>query len=160
MQYHCEYYILLLRRLLWGGNCMISEKIKCIREQHGLTQSELARKLGITRSSVNAWEMGVSVPSTQYLVELSGLFKVSTDYLLGITTFSSLSTEGLSEEDIQIVYSVICHLRTMRKKIKHWIHCTVYNRLLINRWWGGFSKQWKSIYLFRLLGPPPIPVSR
>lgn len=97
---------------------MVSEKIKRIREQHGLSQTELARKLGITRSSVNAWEMGISVPSTQYLVELSELFKVSTDYLLGITTFSSLSTEGLSEDDIQVVYSVICHLRTMRAKIK------------------------------------------
>ena len=96
---------------------MISERIKNLREQHGLTQSELARKLGITRSSVNAWEMGVSVPSTQYLVELSELFQVSTDYLLGIAPFSSLSTDGLSEEDIQLVYSVICHLRTMRRKL-------------------------------------------
>ena len=50
-----------------------------------MTQTELAKKLGITRSSVNAWEMGISVPSTQYIIELSLLYKVSTDYLLGRT---------------------------------------------------------------------------
>ena len=48
---------------------MISDKIKILREQKGLTQAALAKKLGITRSSVNAWEMGISVPSTQYVVE-------------------------------------------------------------------------------------------
>ena len=48
-----------------------------------MTQAELAKKLGITRSSVNAWEMGISVPSTQYIVELALLYNVSTDYLLG-----------------------------------------------------------------------------
>ena len=47
---------------------MVAEKIKHLREQQGLTQAELSKRLGITRSSVNAWEMGISVPSTQYLV--------------------------------------------------------------------------------------------
>lgn len=65
---------------------MVADRIKAIREQRGLTQADLAKQLGITRSSVNAWEQGISVPSTQYIVELAGLFKVSTDYLLGIDT--------------------------------------------------------------------------
>ena len=55
---------------------MIADRIKQLREQLGLTQSELAKRLGITRSSVNAWEQGISVPSTQFIVELSGLFHV------------------------------------------------------------------------------------
>lgn len=41
---------------------MIDQKIKILREKRGITQSELAKKLGITRSGVNAWEMGISVP--------------------------------------------------------------------------------------------------
>ena len=53
---------------------MIAERVKCLREKQGLTQAELAKQLGITRSSVNAWEMGISVPSTQYVVELANLF--------------------------------------------------------------------------------------
>ena len=68
---------------------MIAEKIKSLRQQDSLTQAELAKRLGITRSSVNAWEMGISAPSTQYLVELANIFKVSVDYLLGIDTSCS-----------------------------------------------------------------------
>ncbi|MDY4231508.1 MAG: helix-turn-helix transcriptional regulator [Candidatus Faecousia sp.] len=47
---------------------MIAERIAALREQRHLTQAELAKRLGVTRSSVNAWELGISVPSTQYLV--------------------------------------------------------------------------------------------
>lgn len=61
---------------------MVGEQIRNAREKNGLTQSALAKKLGISRSAVNAWELGVSVPSAQYLVELSKLFKVSTDLFL------------------------------------------------------------------------------
>ena len=52
-------------------NSMIADKIKFLREEKGMTQADLAKQLGITRSSVNAWEMGISTPSTQYLLELS-----------------------------------------------------------------------------------------
>ena len=90
---------------------MIAESIKVLRENREMTQTDLAKYLGITRSSVNAWEMGISVPSTQYIVELAKLFKVSTDYLLGIEKTATVSVAGLSEKDIQIVDSLVEHLR-------------------------------------------------
>ena len=90
---------------------MIAESIKILRENREMTQTELARYLGITRSSVNAWELGISVPSTQYIVELAKLFKVSTDYLLGLEKTATVSVVGLSEKDIQIVDSLVEHLR-------------------------------------------------
>lgn len=91
---------------------MISEKIKFLREQKELTQSDLAKKLNITRSSVNAWEMGISVPSTQYIVELANLFSVSTDYLLGVEKTSTIDIAGLTEKDVEIIYSLVEHLKT------------------------------------------------
>lgn len=90
---------------------MIECRIKTLRENAKMTQAELARKLGITRSSVNAWEMGISVPSTQYLVELAELFQVSTDYLLGIKRTTSLDMAGLTEDDIAIVHQLVSHLK-------------------------------------------------
>lgn len=90
---------------------MIAERIKELREQKLFTQAELARKLGITRSSVNAWEMGISVPSTQYIVELSNVFGVSTDYLLCVDKSATIDVTGLSEKDIQLVYKIINHLK-------------------------------------------------
>lgn len=90
---------------------MIADRIKSLRENQNKTQSELAKQLGITRSSVNAWEMGISVPSTQYVVELANIFKVSTDYLLGVDTTSSISVAGLTEKDVEIVNTLILHLK-------------------------------------------------
>lgn len=90
---------------------MIADRIKSLREKTNKTQSELAKQLGITRSSVNAWEMGISVPSTQYIVELAHIFHVSTDFLLGVDDTSSVSVAGLTEKDIELVHSLISHLK-------------------------------------------------
>lgn len=93
---------------------MIAEGIKELREEKAWTQTELAKILGVTRSCVNAWEMGISVPSTQYVVELASLFHISTDFLLGVEATASVSVEGLSDEDIQLVHTIIDHLRSHR----------------------------------------------
>ena len=90
---------------------MIAERIKILREQQSMTQSQLAKQLGITRSSVNAWEMGISVPSPQYVVELAHIFKVSTDYLLCVDNSATISVAGLTEKDIQLVHTMIAHLK-------------------------------------------------
>ena len=52
----------------------VAERIKSLREKLELTQAEIARQLGISRAGVNAWEMGLAVPSTQYVVELAKMF--------------------------------------------------------------------------------------
>ena len=44
---------------------MICDKIRELRERAGLSQAALAKKIGVTRSAVNAWEMGLSIPTTQ-----------------------------------------------------------------------------------------------
>lgn len=85
---------------------MVAEKIKNLREGCGWTQSELAKRLGLTRSAINAWEMGLSVPSTQYIVELANTFKVSTDYLLGLDAKVVLDITDLSEDERQVVISL------------------------------------------------------
>ena len=79
---------------------MIADKIKILREKRRITQSELAANLEITRSAVNAWEMGITVPSTQYVVELAKFFNVSADYLLGLYSTSTISVDGLNEREI------------------------------------------------------------
>lgn len=90
---------------------MVADRIKSLREQSGMSQTELAKLLGITRSSVNAWELGISVPSTPYIVELANIFKISTDYLLCVNASATVSVKDLTESDIQLVHSLISHLR-------------------------------------------------
>jgi len=110
MQCHRD-YITFVTEVIY----VIAEKIKMLREQNDLTQTQLAKTLGISRSAVNAYEQSISVPSTQYIVELARLFKVSTDYLLGLDSTSTVSTSGLSEKDVEVVYTLIQHLRKSKK---------------------------------------------
>lgn len=85
---------------------MICDRIRTLRETCGLSQSALARKLGVTRSAVNAWEMGLSVPTAQYVVALAQLFHISTDYLLGLDRTEALFLDGLSEREKQLLYAL------------------------------------------------------
>lgn len=86
---------------------MIGDRIKETREKNNFTQSALAKKFGISRSAVNAWELGVSVPSAQYLIELSKLFKVSTDYLLGVDKAETIDISSLNGVEKGIIYSIL-----------------------------------------------------
>ena len=86
---------------------MVCDTIKSLRETAGLSQSALAKRQGVTRSSVNAWAMGLSIPPAQYIVELSQLFHVSTDYLLGLNNTQAIYIDRLSQEEKQILYSLI-----------------------------------------------------
>ena len=94
---------------------MIDTRIKLLRETNGMTQADLARCLGITRSSINAWELGISVPSTQYIVALATLFRVSSDYLLGIEKienirlFNRYDAENITEELFSQILETIIH---------------------------------------------------
>lgn len=86
---------------------MIGENIRSLREKSGISQSELARRLSVTRSSVNAWESGLSAPTAAYLVELSRQFHVSTDYLLSLDNTEHISLAGLSADEIHILYGLL-----------------------------------------------------
>ncbi len=95
---------------------MISERIMYLRERNGYTQVSLATKLGITRSSVNAWEMGISIPSTQCLIQLASLFNVSIDYILCISSDNVLNIEGLNESEIEIINSLVNYFKELKGK--------------------------------------------
>lgn len=60
----------------------IEEKILTLRKQHGLSQEQLAEKIGVSRQSISKWELGEASPDLGNIVRLSEVFNISTDYLL------------------------------------------------------------------------------
>ncbi len=54
-----------------------------LRMEQNLSQRELAKKLNISQGTYNNWENGKTEPSIEDLIEISKLFKVSVDYLIG-----------------------------------------------------------------------------
>lgn len=60
----------------------LAEKLIIQRKKAGMSQEQLADRLGITRQSVSKWEAGSSIPEISKLVAMSEIFRVSLDYLL------------------------------------------------------------------------------
>ena len=59
-----------------------AKKLMTLRKQAGLSQEQLADRLGVTRQSVSKWESGTAFPELVKLVTLSEMFGVSVDYLV------------------------------------------------------------------------------
>lgn len=60
----------------------LSEKLQLLRKKNGLSQEELADKLGISRQAISKWESGQSMPDLNKLVILSELYNVTIDSLV------------------------------------------------------------------------------
>lgn len=63
----------------------MNKKIKQLREAQGLTQKDVADRLGVYPSAVTRWESGEKRPDLVNLVKLADMFDVSLDYLMGRT---------------------------------------------------------------------------
>ena len=60
----------------------LGEKIQALRTDIGLSQEDLAERLGVSRQAVSKWESGASDPSTSNLLALAKLYGVSAEDLL------------------------------------------------------------------------------
>lgn len=68
----------------------IADRIRELRKSKGISQEELAEKLGVSRQAISKWESEQSIPDIDKILLLSDYFEVSTDYLLkGIEPLTS-----------------------------------------------------------------------
>ena len=61
------------------------KRLKDLREDHDLTQTDIATLLGTTRQQVGKWETGIQMMGVDKYVQLAKYYNVSVDYLLGLT---------------------------------------------------------------------------
>ena len=88
----------------------LPEKLQKLRSKNGLSQKQVADRIGVSPSIVSGYETGERTPSTEILLSLSYLYKCSTDYLLGKEKENisvSLDTTGLTDEQIQALIHLI-----------------------------------------------------
>jgi transcriptional regulator with XRE-family HTH domain len=62
---------------------MFAEKMKQLRRSRGMTQAELAEKLGLSASAIGMYEQGRREPELSVIMELCNIFNVPADVLLG-----------------------------------------------------------------------------
>lgn len=88
----------------------LAKKLTLLREQYKLSQSEVARRIGVSSSAVSAYESEGMTPSLETFIKLAELFHVSTDYLLGVNyprDKAILDTSGLNKQQLTALQSLI-----------------------------------------------------
>ena len=83
------------------------KRLKKLRLQNNLSQAQLADRLGLTKSVISAYENSVRMPSYEVLISISRIFKVTTDYLLGVENKVTLDLSGLTAEEIASIKKLI-----------------------------------------------------
>ena len=115
------------------------KKLVDLRNQKGLSQIELAERLGVSRQSVSKWETGQALPSAENLKALSKLYNVSLDWLMNDEEYTAktevtILTEKSNEPEpkrfgkkiliggITLVAVVLCIFLFLRlqQKNNHW----------------------------------------
>ena len=86
-------------------------RIKTLRQQNNLTQAQLAERLGLTKSVISAYETGLRMPSYDILISLARIFKVSTDFLLGLDSKEKIDFSGLTDAEISALLNLIKAMR-------------------------------------------------
>ncbi len=88
----------------------LAKKLTLLRQQHKLSQSEVARRINVSSSAVSAYEAEEMTPSLETFVKLAELFHVSTDYLLGVDyprDKAVLDTSDLNKQQLVALQNLI-----------------------------------------------------
>ncbi|MBQ8146564.1 MAG: helix-turn-helix transcriptional regulator [Clostridia bacterium] len=85
----------------------VADRIRYLREKNNMTQTDLANRLGISRSAVNSWEMSISSPSISNIIEMSHIFNVTTDYILSSSDKILVDITELGNKEREIVLQLI-----------------------------------------------------
>lgn len=86
----------------------MADRIQYLRKNKGISQEELADKIGVSRQAVSKWESEQSTPDIERVIFLSDFFDVTTDYLLkGMEPVSENNTEKSDARIFSLVGSVL-----------------------------------------------------
>lgn len=91
---------------------MLNENIRALRLARSMSQVELAEKLSVTKQSVSNWENDNIQPSIEMLVKISGVFNVSTDFLLGLDDRRYVDVTGIPDDAAAHIQQVINDIKS------------------------------------------------
>ena len=95
---------------------MLNHQIRTLRLVRGMSQVELARRLGVTKQSVSNWENDNIQTSIEMLKKLADIFSVSTEYLLGLEKEEFIDVSGLPPGVVTHLRQVVEDFRILKKE--------------------------------------------
>lgn len=84
-----------------------ASRLRQLRLDKNLRQEQVAKLIGVNKSAISTYENNTRQPSFDILVRLATIYRVSTDYLLGMTNIRSLDLSGLSDEEVVAVSELV-----------------------------------------------------
>ena len=76
------------------NTALITQRIRFLRKNKGYTQQEVADMLGVGRAAYSAYEKGTRSISVQSIIKLSQFYKVSSDFILGLSNNTKIKTKS------------------------------------------------------------------
>jgi transcriptional regulator with XRE-family HTH domain len=109
----------------------ITNRLVSLRNELGLTQKEFAKRLGITRQMLSLYEIEARpIPST-LIVQIATTYKVSTDYLLGISSIKNIDKDA--EKEISILTKSLYLIASEIDRSHECIRSIMRKSLLLNK---------------------------
>ncbi len=85
----------------------IAQKIKRIRLDNGLSQKEMAERLGLKRANYSKVENGTVIPTTKTLIQLNKHFNISIDWILTGKGSQMGTPLGMNDEDLNELFTAM-----------------------------------------------------
>lgn len=90
---------------------LLGKRIKELRNKYKFTQTELALQVGVTKSTIAAYENDSRQPSYDVLIKLADVFKVSIDSILLNRSEDMLTVNDLTIEQMKIIENLILYFK-------------------------------------------------
>jgi len=85
----------------------LGTRIRDLRLDKRITQTEMSRRIGVSKAMISSYELESRAPSYEILVKIAAFFNVSTDYLLGLNKSRTVNCDGLSGEEVSAVTHIV-----------------------------------------------------
>ncbi len=86
-------------------------RLRELREKQKLSQEQLGRRVGRSKSVISSYENNLKLPPLSILTDFAAIFNVSLDYLVGIDKNEMVSIDGLTDQQKQVIQTIVFEFR-------------------------------------------------
>ena len=105
----------------------LSIRLRELRVNKHLRQEQVAKIIGVTKSTISAYENDLRQPSFEILLKLANLYCVSTDYLLGRTDTVSIDLTDLTAAEATLVTELVASMSVRNRRLASFDDESVYD---------------------------------
>lgn len=91
-------------------------RLKKLREKKNYSQAQAAKRVGVSRSTMSAYERNLKTPRLETLIEIARLYGASVDYILGLEDRPYLYLDDLSDSQQKTIMDVVERLKREFKR--------------------------------------------